>query len=75
LEWLLLCSLPTVTWEELNERRTWYGRRWLIEVFHDIEKNGCSEEDRRFETAEALEACLALLRVVAVRVFQLRQRQ
>jgi hypothetical protein len=72
LEWLLLCSLPTVTWEDLKERRTWYSRRWLVEVFHDIEKNGCLEEDRRFETAAAMEACLAVLSVVAVRVFQLR---
>ena len=43
-----------------------------MEIFHDIEKNGCSEEDRRFETAERMETCLALLSVVAVRVFQLR---
>jgi hypothetical protein len=41
-------------------------------VFHDIEKNGCSEEDRRFETAPRMEACLAILSVVAVRIFQLR---
>jgi hypothetical protein len=72
LEWVLLCSVPTVTLADLNERRAWYSRRWLVEVFHDIEKNGCSEEDRRFETAAAMEACLAVLSVVAVRVFQLR---
>lgn len=72
LEWILLCSLPTRTFEEIKERRDWYCCRWLVEVFHDIEKNGCSEEDRRFETAERMEACLAVLSVVAVRVFQLR---
>lgn len=72
LEWLLLCSLPTTTLDELKERRDWYGCRWLIEVYHDVEKNGCSEEDRRFETAERMEACLAVLAVVAVRVLQLR---
>ena len=55
--------------EEINERRAWYGCRWMVEVFHDIEKNGCLEEDRRFESAEAMESCLALLSVVAVRVF------
>lgn len=72
LEWILLCSLPTRTSEEIKERRDWYCCRWMVEVFHDIEKNGCSEEDRRFETAERMEACLAILSVVAVRVFQLR---
>jgi hypothetical protein len=72
LEWILVCSLPTVTPADINERRAWSSGRWLVEVFHDIEKNGCAGEDRRFETAEAREACLAMLSVVAVRVFQLR---
>jgi hypothetical protein len=73
LEWILLCSLPGITLAELRERRDWYCCRWLIEVFHDIEKNGCQEEARRFETAARMEACVAVLALVAVRVFQLRQ--
>ncbi len=72
LEWILLSALPAPTLAELKERRDWYGCRWMLEVFHDIEKNGCSEEDRRFETAERMETCLAILSVVAVRVYQLR---
>jgi hypothetical protein len=72
LEWILICSVPTQTLEELKERRDWYCCRWMVEVFHHIEKNGCKEEARRFETAERMEACLAILSVVAVRVFQLR---
>lgn len=72
LEWLLLCSVPTVTLQELKERRDWYCCRWLVEVFHHVEKNGCQQEARRFETAARLEACLAILSVVAVRVLQLR---
>jgi hypothetical protein len=72
LEWILICSLPTQTLEEIKERRDWYAIRWMVEIYHDIEKNGCSEEDRRFQTAEAMETCLAILSVVAVRVFQLR---
>ena len=72
LEWILLCSLPSQTLEELKERRDWYCCRWLAEVYHDIEKNGCSEEERRFETAERMETCLALLALVAVRVLQMR---
>jgi hypothetical protein len=72
LEWVLLCSLPTETVEDINERREWYSCRWQVEVFHDVEKNGCLEEDRRFEDAESMAACLAILSVVAVRVCQLR---
>ena len=72
LEWILVCSVPTTTLAELRERRDWYACRWLVEVYHHIEKNGCREEARRFETAARLEACLAILSVVAVRIFQLR---
>jgi hypothetical protein len=72
LEWVLLTSVETVTLEQIKERRDWYCCRWCAEVYHDVEKNGCSEEDRRFETAERMLACLALLSVVAVRVYQLR---
>src|SRR4051812_34114523 len=43
LEWVLLCSIETTTLEEIKERRDWYGCRWGVEVFHDVEKNGCSE--------------------------------
>ena len=72
LEWILICSVPTATLEELRTRRDWYCDRWMVETFHDIEKNGCQEEARRFETVARLESCLAVLSVVAVRVFQLR---
>jgi hypothetical protein len=72
LEWLLLCSLPTEDAASLRQRRDWYACRPMVEVYHDVEKNGCSEEERRFETAGGMEACLAVLSVVAVRVLQLR---
>lgn len=72
LEWVLLTSVETTTVEQIKQRRDWYVCRWGVEVYHDIEKNGCSEEDRRFETASRLEACLAVLAVVAVRIYQLR---
>jgi hypothetical protein len=72
LEWVLLCSVRTQTVEEIKQRRQWYTVRWGAEVYHDIEKNGCSEEDRCFESAGSMEGCLAILAVVAVRIYQLR---
>ena len=72
LEWVLLCSLPTETLEEIKQRRNWYACRWLVEQYHDVEKNGCSLEHRRFRKAKRMWACLAILGVVAVRVLQLR---
>ena len=72
LEWILVTSVSTQTSAQIRERRDWYACRWMVEVFHDIEKNGCSEEDRRFETAARMTACVAILALVAVRIFQLR---
>ncbi len=72
LEWILIGSVAASTLEQLRERRDGYCRRWMVEVYHDIEKNGGSEEDRRFETAERMAACLAVLSVAAVRVYPLR---
>jgi hypothetical protein len=72
LEWVLWCSVPTATADELRARRDWYARRPMVEQYHDIEKNGCAQEARRFETADRMETCLAVLAVVAVRVFQMR---
>jgi len=65
-----LCDKPDSTPDAM--RRDWYACRWLIEQFHDVEKNGCREESRRFETAERMGACLAVLSVIAVRVLSLR---
>ena len=72
LEWTLVTSVPTETLADAMERRDWYACRWMVEEFHRIEKSGCGEEDRRFATASRMQACLAILSLVAVRVFQLR---
>lgn len=72
LEWILISSVPTTAPADLHTRRDWYCCRWGVETYHDIEKNGCREEARRFETAEGMEAGLAVLSVVAVRVYQMR---
>jgi hypothetical protein len=72
LEWLLVSSVPTHTLADAKIRRDWYACRWMVEVYHHIEKNGCKEEARRFETAHRMSACLAVLAVIAVRILQLR---
>jgi hypothetical protein len=74
LEWVLLSTSPAETDEQLRKRRDWYALRWPVaEDYHQAEKTGCREEHVRFQDAEALEASLALLSVVAARVVQLRQ--
>ena len=61
MDWTLVTSVVTTTAAQVRERRDCYGCRWMVEVFHDIEKNGCGEEARRFETAARMTACLAIL--------------
>jgi len=74
VEWLLLTTVPTTTFDEALERLGWYAARWNIEVFHRTLKSGCRIEDRRLGDADSLEACLALDLVVAWRVMDLTKR-
>ena len=67
-----MTSVPTSGVGEVRERRDWYACRWMVEEFHRIETSGCGEEDRRFETAARMGACVAILSLVAVRVFPVR---
>ena len=75
LEWLLITSLPTRTAAEVVQRRDWYALRSLVEVFHQIEKTGCREEQVQVQTKDRLAPVLGLLSVVAVRLLQWRLAQ
>jgi len=69
LEWMLLTSVRTESFEQACERLNWYGRRWGIEVYHRILKSGCRIEDRRLADADSLQSCLAIDLVVGWRVY------
>ena len=68
IDWMLLTTVKTESFEEACQRLSWYSRRWGIEVYHRTIKSGCRIEDRRLEDADTLEACLAIDLVVAWRV-------
>jgi len=74
IEWMLLTTVETTTFEEGCERLGWYARRWGIEVYHRIIKSGCRIEDRQLGSADRLEACLAIDLVVAWRIYWLTQQ-
>jgi hypothetical protein len=67
VEWLLLTSLPVLTEEDVLQIIQYYCIRWLIEIFFRTLKSGCRVEERRFETIERFERCLAVYMVVAWR--------
>ncbi len=71
IEWMLLTTVETHSFEQARERLAWYSRRWGIEVYHRTVKSGCRIQDRRLDDADSLEACLAIDLVVAWRVYWL----
>jgi hypothetical protein len=71
IEWLLLTTMPVMTFEQATEKIAWYSRRFLIEVYHRTLKTGCKVEQRQLGAADRIEACLAIDMVVAWRIYQL----
>lgn len=68
IHWVLLTSWPCATAEDAMRVVKAYTRRWLIEEYHKALKTGTGIEDSQLETAQRIEALLALLAVVAVRL-------
>ena len=68
IDWMLLTTAKTESFQDACQRLSWYGRRWGIEVYHRTIKSGCRIEDRLLDDTDSLEACLAIDLVVAWRV-------
>jgi hypothetical protein len=71
IDWMILTTVQTESFEDACDRLNWYARRWGIEVYHRTIKSGCRIEDRRLEDAQSIQACLAVDLVVAWRVYWL----
>jgi hypothetical protein len=71
IDWLVLTTIEVQTLEEAIEKVQWYAKRWTIEVFHRTLKSGCRIEDRQFQNADRIEACLAIDMVIAWRICHL----
>lgn len=69
LSWTLLTNIPVTSHQQAAERLSWYRRRWSIEEFHKILKDGCAVEDCRLQTADRLKRFIALFSVIAWRIF------
>lgn len=68
LHWLLLTSLPTGRWAEVQRVVGYYTGRWWIEEYHKALKSGTSVERSQLESADHLEPLIGILAVVAVRL-------
>ncbi len=68
IHWVLLTSWACDSEQEAMRVVKAYTRRWLIEEYHKALKTGTGIEDSQLETAQRIEALLAILAVVAVRL-------
>lgn len=72
VEWMLLTSEEASTDADTRRLTEWYSRRWSIEEFHRVEKEGCRIEASQLDDAGDLMRLAAVTGVVAVRLLQLR---
>jgi hypothetical protein len=68
LHWILLTSLPCDTWAQVQRIVGRYTARWWVEEYHKALKSGAGVEESQLERAYRLEALIAVLAVVAVRL-------
>jgi hypothetical protein len=74
IEWLLLTTVSTTTFEQACERMDWYAKRWGIEVYHRILKSGCRTEERRLGDSGRLKVCLSIDLIIAWRLYFLMMK-
>lgn len=68
LHWVLLTSLPCRTLAQVKRVVGRYTARWWVEEYHKALKTGVGAEQSQMEKADRLEALMAVLAVVAVRL-------
>jgi len=71
IDWILHTNLPINSYEDAIEKVRWYCLRWRIEVYFKVIKSGFNVERCRLETADRLIRYLAVVSIVAWRVFWL----
>ncbi|OGF62156.1 MAG: transposase, partial [Candidatus Fischerbacteria bacterium RBG_13_37_8] len=71
IDWMLLTNIPILIAEDAVEKITWYCLRWRIEILHKILKSGLQVEECRLSTSERLIRYLAVMSIVAWRIFWL----
>jgi len=68
ISWMLLTTMPVLSFEDALEKVRWYTLRWVIEVYFKVLKSGCRIEERQLEAAHRLKSCLAIDSIIAWRI-------
>lgn len=71
IEWFLLTNDIVDCADDALEKVAWYKTRWMVEIYHKVQKSCCKIEDCRLETIERLERYIALKSIIAWRVLWL----
>lgn len=71
IDWILHSNIPIHNYDDAIEKVKWYCLRWRIEIYFKVIKSGFNVEDCRLETADRLIRYLAVISIVAWRVFWL----
>jgi hypothetical protein len=71
IEWMLLTNQPVTSFEDACEKIRWYGFRWRIEMYFKVLKSGFRVEACRLATGERLTRYLAVMSIVAWRIFMI----
>jgi hypothetical protein len=74
LEWMLLCDGRIENYEQARERVAHYESRWFIEEFHKALKTGLGAEKLQFEHGASIQAAVAIMSIVALRLMEVRER-
>jgi len=69
IDWKLLTDMKVSSFKDALKKIDWYKKRWQIEVYHKVLKSGCKVLDCRLRTFERLSRYVALMTVVAWRIF------
>jgi hypothetical protein len=72
VDWMLLTGEEVTTVPDAERIVEWYTRRWVIEEWHRVEKEGCRVEASQLDDAEDIKRLAAIVSINAVRMLQLR---
>lgn len=72
VDWMLLTGEAVTRVADAERIVEWYTRRWIIEEWHRVEKEGCRVEASQLDDAEDIKRLAAIVSINAVRMLRLR---
>jgi hypothetical protein len=69
IDWMLITNIQVQNRDQALEKVTWYCLRWRIETWHKVLKSGLQVEECRLSTSERLIRYLAVMSIIAWRIF------